>query len=571
MHRRRWLWPLGALGAAGLVAFLAWPRGGPAGTGGAPPPAGPPWFEDATTSVGLTFVHDGGPAGTYFMPQQIGSGGALFDFDGDGRLDIYLVQNAGPRSGVPNRLYHQEPDGTFRDVSAGSGLDVAGHGMGVAVGDVNNDGRPDVVLTEYRAIRLFVNGGGGKFTEATGPAGLGTVHWATSASFVDYDRDGWLDLVVVQYVDYDPSHTCRGAGGRPDFCHPKVFPPTVARLFRNLGPGPGGRVAFKDVTVPSRLAERPGPALGVLCADFDGDGWPDIFVANDSAANHLWVNQRDGTFREEATERGCAYNAAGRPEANMGVVFGDVDGDGLADLFVTHLTEETNTLWVQGPRGTFTDKTRPTGLAGPARRGTGFGVVLADFDLDGRPDLAVTNGRVFRAPNAPARGFDWADYAEPNHLFANDGNGRFRDVSPDNPALCGTPGVGRGLCAGDVFNRGRVDLVVTGIAAPARLYRNVAPTTGHWLGVRAVAPEWKRDAYGAVVTVAAGGREQSRLIQPGSSYLCSNDPRAHFGLGAAEALDAIRVAWPDGSVETFPGGPADRHLTVRKGEGVPAK
>lgn len=532
-------------------------------------PSGPAWFEDATDTVGLNFVQNCGPTGTYFMPQQIGSGGALFDYDDDGRLDLYLVQNAGPNSGVTNRLYHQEPGGTFRDVSAGSGLDVAGYGMGVAVGDVNNDGRPDVVLTEYRGIRLFLNNGNGTFTEATKPAGLATVNWATSASFVDYDRDGWLDLVVVQYLDYDPSQVCLGARGRPDFCHPKMFPPSVTRLFRNLGAQSGGKVAFKDVTTVSRLAEKPGPSLGVMCADFDGDDWPDIFVANDSAANHLWINQRNGTFREEAIERGCAYNAAGRPEANMGVVFGDVDGDGLPDLFVTHLTEETNTLWLQGPRGTFTDRTRQANLANPARRGTGFGVILADFDRDGRPDLAVTNGRVFRAPNSNSPGFDWADYAEPNHLFANDGDGRFRDVN--DPVFCGSRGVGRGLCGGDVFNRGRIDLVVMGISAPARLYRNVAPAAGHWLGVRAFAPEWKRDAYGAVVTVRAAGREQSRLIQPGSSYLVSNDPRAHFGLGAAETVDSIRIAWPDGSVERFPGGSVDRHLTVRKGEGVAAK
>jgi hypothetical protein len=283
------------------------------------------------------------------------------------------------------------------------------------------------------------------------------------------------------------------------------------------------------------------------------------------------MNQRDGTFREEAVERGCAYNAAGRPEGNMGVAFDDLTGDGLPDLFVTHLTEETNTLWVQGPRGTFADRTRTVGLATPLRRATGFGVVAADFDLDGRPDLAVANGRVARSPAATSRGFNWADYAEPNQVFANDGDGKFRDLSAMNPGFCGTPRVGRGLCGGDLFNRGRIDLLATTAGGPARLYRNVAPTTGHWLGVRAVAPAWKRDAYGALVTVGAGGREQTRHIQPGSSYLVSNDPRAHFGLGAVATVDAIRVTWPDGTVERFPGGPADRHLTVRKGEGVPTR
>jgi hypothetical protein len=566
--RKQWLLPLGGLAAAGLVAggLALGHRSGPAGT--PPEAAGPPWFEDVTDAVGLTFTHDAGPGGSYFLPQVIGSGAALFDYDNDGRLDIYLVQNAGPRSAAKNRLCHQKADGTFEDVSAGSGLDVAGYGMGVAIGDVNNDGLPDVVLTEYRAIRLFLNNGNGTFTEVTTPAGLGTVHWATSASFLDFDRDGWLDLVVVHYADFDPSQHCAGTGGRPDFCSPKTFPPCVTRLFRNLGPRPDGRVAFQDVTVASHLAERPGPGLGVLCADFDGDGWPDIFVANDGAANHLWINQHDGTFRDEAVERGCAYNAAGQPEANMGVVFGDMDGDGMPDLFVTHLTNETNTLWVQGPVGRFTDRTRSSGLATPLRRATGFGVVLADFDLDGRPDLAVVNGRVVRSLAAKSHGFDWGDYAEPNQVFANLRGGKFTDRSAADGPFCGTPRLGRALCGGDVFNRGRVDLLATYIGEPARLYRNVAPTTGHWLGVRAVVPEWKRDAYGATVTVAAGGRRWTQLIQPGSSYLSSNDPRAHFGLGTADAIESIRVTWPDGRTEQFPGGPADRHVTVRRGEGV---
>jgi hypothetical protein len=231
--------PAGALGAAGLVAALVafWPRTGPANPGAEAPAA--PWFEDATDAVGLTFTHDPGPGGTYPLFQIVGSGAALFDYDNDGRLDAYLLQNAGPRSAAKNRLFHQKADGTFEDVSAGSGLDVAGFGMGVAIGDVNNDGWPDVVLTEYRAIRLFLNNGNGTFTEVTGPAGLDTVHWPTSTSFIDFDRDGWLDLVVVQYVDFDPSHYCSGAGGRNDYCHPRVFPACVTRRTWPSGRAPG--------------------------------------------------------------------------------------------------------------------------------------------------------------------------------------------------------------------------------------------------------------------------------------------------------------------------------------------
>jgi len=529
---------------------------------------GPPWFEDVSGKSGLNFVHDAGPGGSYFLPEIMGSGAALFDCDNDGRLDIYLVQNGGPKSASKNRLFHQKEDGTFEDISAGSGLDVSGYGMGVAIADVNNDGFPDVLLTQYGGIRLFLNNGNRTFTEVTKEAGLDSVHWAMSASFVDYDRDGWLDLVVVHYVDYQPAVHCTGTNARQDYCHPSMFQGTATSLFHNLGRSADGKIAFEDVTVKAGLAKRPAPGLGVLCADFNGDGWPDIFVANDAKPNHLWINQKDGTFREEAVARGCAYNAIGKAEGNMGIVYGDVDGDGMPDLFVTHLTSETSTLWQQGPIGIFTDRTLSSGLASPRWRGTGFGVVLADFAQRGCLDLAIVNGRVSRQSGGKSEGFDWPDYQERNQILVNDGQGHFRDVSPGNPAFCGTPAIGRGLCAGDIFGTGRVDLLATSLHGPARLYRNVAPNVGHWLIVRAMLPEWKRDAYGATITVRAGGKQFTRLIQPASSYLCSNDPRAHFGLGSAEKVDTIRIAWPDGAVEEFPGCAADQRLTLRKGEGT---
>jgi hypothetical protein len=539
-------------------------------------PAGPLWFEDVTERSGLHFVHDAGPVGDFFMPQIMGSGAALFDFDGDGRLDVYLVQNGGPNSRATNRLFRQGPDGRFTDVSKGSGLDVAGYGMGVAIGDVNNDGRPDVLLTGYGGSRLFLNNGNGTFTDVTKEAGIDNGLWGTSACFFDYDRDGWLDLVIVNYVDYSPGRPCGTNDGKPDYCHPNSFPGTVTKLYRNRGRQPGNPAAvrFEDVTLKSGLGKVPGPGLGVVCADFNGDGWPDVFVANDSQPNRLWINQRDGTFVEEAVLRGVAFNVLGRAQANMGIALGDVDGDGLADLFVTHLTEETNVLWQQKPRGLFRDQTASARLASPNWRGTGFGAVLADFDHDGALDLAVVNGRVSRVrqtgQETAVAGLDpfWRPYAERNQLFANDGKGRFHDVSLTNAPFCGPAGVARGLVYGDVDGDGALDLLVTTVAGPARLYRNVAPKKGHWLMVRAIDPALGgRDAYGAEITVHAGERRWVRWVNPGSSYLCSNDPRAHFGLGPVERVGAIDVLWPDGLEETFPGQPADQAVVLARGKG----
>ncbi len=566
-HRRKlvvWL--------AGISLILSWACSRP--TTADPPaeePTGPVWFEDITDKVGLNFIHDAGAVdGKFFMPQIIGSGAALFDFNNDGRLDILLLQNGGPHSVSTNRLYRQEADGRFVDASAGSGLDFAGYNMGVAIGDVNNDGWPDVLITQYGGVKLFLNNGDGKsFTDVTHAAGLDSLLWGTSAAFFDYDRDGWLDLVVVNYVDYDPSVEC-AVGSRPSYCHPSSFSGTVTKLYHNLGPTPDGKgVRFEDVTLKSGLGRKPGPGLGVACADFNGDGWPDIFVANDDKANYLWINQHDGTFKEEALTRGLAFNVLSHNQGNMGVALGDVDGNGEFDVFVTHLTEELHTLWLQEPRGLFRDRTAAAGLAGPRWRGTGFGTVLADFDHDGALDLAIVNGRVAAGavPDGTALGPHWSQYAERNQLFVNDGRGKFQDVSLANVPFCERAMVSRGLACGDIDNDGGMDLLVTTIAGPARLFRNVAPKKGHWLMVRAIDPKLKRDAYGARIVVEAGGRRWVSGIYPGQSYLCSNDCRAHFGLGSAQTVDSVRILWPDGTEEIFGRQQVDQLLTLRKGEG----
>ncbi len=539
------------------------------------PPAVEGWFQDATDRLGLKFVHNPGEGVHFFMPGNVGSGLALFDCDNDGRLDLYLIQNGGPASGSTNELWHQEADGHFTNISAGSGLDVAGYGMGVAIGDVNNDGLPDVLLTEYKTVRLFLNLGGGKFREVpAAESGIDNPLWGASAAFVDYDRDGWLDLAVTNYVELDPKHECKNLTGQLEFCGPKAFPGSVTKLFHNLG-AQGKPGVFEDVTDASGFGAVKKPGLAIVCADFDGDGWPDIFIANDGVANCLWMNQRNGTFKEDAYSRGVALNALGQPQANMGIALGDINGSGRFALLVPHLIEETSALWIQQQPGIFQDKSADAKLADPLWHATGFGAVLSDFRNRGMLDIAISNGAIRRnrlkSPDAAtiaANGPFWAPYAERNQLLEGDGNAHFTDRSNENDGFCGVPRVARGMAAGDFDNDGGVDLAVSYIGAPARIYHNAAPNRGHWLEIRAIEPKCGgRDAYGAEITVHVGGASWKRWCSPAASYFSSNDPRAHFGLGEKVQADTIEVLWPNGDHESFPGSPADRQLTLRHGEG----
>jgi hypothetical protein len=527
------------------------------------------WFIDVTDESGIDFVHEAGDLSRFLNPQNMGSGVALFDFDGDGLLDIYLLTYSGPNSAHTNRLYKNLGKGVFKDVTEGSGLGINGYNTGLAIGDVNNDGWPDVVVTQYGGIKLFLNKGDGTFVDVTQAAGLDNPLWGTSASFFDFDKDGWLDLVVVNYVKYDEDLVCELTDRKRDYCGPVRFPGTVTRLFRNSTGKAGGAVRFDDITVKSGLAKQPGPGLGVYTADFNGDGWPDIFVANDEKPNHLWINNGDGTFTEEAALHGIAVDGMGRSWAGMGVAVGDVDGSGRFAVYVTHLAEENHTLWMQTKRGQFVDRTAQAGLLRLDWRGTGFGTLMGDFDHDGWLDIAVVSGSVHansKTPN-PALGPHMANYGERNQLFRNEGAGKFKDISSRNPPFCGTPNVARGLASGDLDGDGALDLVVTTAANRARVYHNVARQRGHWLLVRAFDQRLKRDAYGAEITVDAGGRSQFRIVNPAESYLSSSDCRAHFGLGTAARYDAIHVRWPDGLVEDFPAGLADRIIELRRGEG----
>ncbi|MGE5194567.1 MAG: CRTAC1 family protein [Deltaproteobacteria bacterium] len=560
------------------------------------------WFEEIGADGGIEFQHCAGRlTAEYFFPQIMGSGCALFDFDQDGDLDLYLIDGSPGESGGKaqpgaceqprNRLYRNDGSGAFVDVSAGSGLDFSAVGMGVAVGDVDNDGFPDLYVTNYGPDRLFLNRRDGTFSDITASAGTDNARWGTSCSFVDYDRDGWLDLVVVNYVNYHPSRRCVEPNGRPDYCNPKLLSGTPARLYRNetgLLPnaGNGARaenvppaVRFRDVSLESQLALKSGPGLGVVCADFDGDRWPDILVANDGAPNFLWGNGRDGTFHEAAVACGVAYDRLGHPQANMGVALGDVDGDGGIDLLITHLGGEGSALFLSRGAGVFEESAGTARLAAPTFPWTGFGAAFGDFDHDGALDLAVVNGRVKRRDGAPFPPFlpggsavspahYWDAYAERNQLYVNDGAGRFHLAQSGAEPFMGDAGVYRGLAVGDVDNDGDLDLVVTNTAGAARVFRNVAPRKGHWLVVRAVEPALGgRDALGATVTVTAGGRQWVRLVNAGGSYLSASDPRVHFGLGNVETIDRVEMLWPDGSDEVFDGGAVDRFLTLEHGRG----
>jgi tetratricopeptide (TPR) repeat protein len=524
-------------------------------------------FVDASASAGLHFTHDAGLDGSHFMPEIMGSGCALFDADGDGDLDAFLV-GFGPHAPATPRacsaLFAQGDDGRFIDVTASSGLVGVPQGMGVATGDVDNDGDLDVYVTGFGADALFRNDGALHFTDVTSLAGIGDPAWSTSAGFFDYDRDGWLDLFVANYVDYDAQRDhCLGALGEPIYCGPTGLRGIPSVLYHGEG---GGR--FRDVSAEAGIAALPGKGLGVALADFSGDGLPDIFVANDREPAFLWINQGNGRFTEEAMRRGCAVNEFGESEAGMGVALGDVDGDLALDLFVTHLTREKNTLYL-AHGGRFVDASSAAGLATPSLPYTGFGTAFLDLELDGDLDVVVVNGAVQREPtigdDAGVDAFGRA-YGETGQLFVNQGKARFDDASATSGDLAEST-VGRGLATGDVDDDGDVDLLVTAGAGPARLLLNQTQRHGHFLLVRAIDDALHRDAVGATVTVRVGGTSHVGVVTTACSYLSACDPRLHFGLGQATAVEGFEVTWSDGSTERFDGLAADQSILLRRGLG----
>ena len=559
-------------------------------TGGPEPAARPPaaaplpggdWFTDEAASAGLDFVHVNGMSGEYRFAEMMGPGAAVLDFDNDGDLDLYLPQGhllgagaAQDDRGAPlkDRLYRNDlavhADGSrtlrFTDVTDSSGLDVRSYGMGVATGDFDNDGRVDLFLTQLGPERLFRNAGDGTFAEAPGAGGASDPRWSLSATVLDYDRDGWLDLYVAHYVDHDAegNAACYAPTGERDYCGPQQYLPVPDRLYRNLG---GGR--FADRTAEAQVATEYGPALGVVASDVDGDGWTDIYVANDGQENQLWVNRRDGTFRNDALLAGVALNDAGRAEAGMGVDAGDFDNDGDEDLFVTHLVTQTNTLYVNTGAGLFEDRSAASGLGAPSLPYTGFGAVWFDFDNDGWLDVLAVNGAV-NTIRALAQAEDPHPLHQRNQLFRNLGNGRFEDVSRRAGAVFGLSEVSRGAAVGDLDNDGDLDLFVTNNNGRARLLINHVGNRNRWLGLRLVGGDPPRDMLGARVGIfRRGGPPLWRRSRTDGSYASGRDPRVLVGLGDARTVPRLRVVWPSGRTEEWTDVAADQWLTLQEGTG----
>ena len=546
------------------------------------------WFVDRAAETGLDFTYFNGMSGQYYFPEMLPGGVALLDYDNDGDLDVYFAQGrmlpedrplgeatippakeALPLRGRLFRNDLQTSNGPstlrFTDVTNASGIQASGYGMGAVAGDVDNDGCVDLYLTNLGQDQLFRNNCDGTFSDVSAKSGANDPGWSVSASFVDYDRDGWLDLYVGNYVEWDikTDKPCTGLTGRRDYCTPKVYVPQPDRLYHNRRNG-----TFEDVTAKALAGGRWGPTLGVVAADFDRDGWMDIYVANDGAENLLWMNQRNGTFRNQALLAGAALTADGKAEASMGVDAGDFDNDGDQDIAVAVLPAEGTNLFVNNGKGLFEDLSAPAGL-GPQSLGySGFGTAWIDYDNDGWLDLLSVNGAIEAVKGRPPDAK--FPYDERKLLFHNLRNGRFEDVTSQAGAVFAATEVSRGAAFGDIDNDGDMDVVISNIHSPARLLVNQAAAGRHWLGLRLMAPgpgvAQGRDMLGARVEVTrADGVTLDRRSRTDGSYASASDPRVLVGLGDTTAVNRVRITWPDGTIEERSGVPIDRWTTIRQG------
>ncbi len=537
------------------------------------------YFTDKAKEAGLTMMNVfGGENTKKYIIETTGTGVAIFDYDNDGWPDIFIV-NGTKLEGFPagkaptNHLYHNNHDGTFTDVTEKAGLAHTGWGQGVCVGDYDNDGWEDLYVTYYGKNILYHNNGNGTFTDVSdkaGVAGSGKA-WGTGCAFVDYDRDGHLDLMVANYVDFDLS-AAPAPGDRPTciwrgvpvMCGPQGLPGAKNILYHNRGDG-----TFEDVTAKSHIDQTTGHyAFSVTTFDFDDDGWPDIFVACDSTPSILYHNNRDGTFSDVAITAGAAFNADGRAQAGMGSTVADYNGDGRLDIFKTNFSDDTATLYRNNGDGTFDDVTYAAGL-GLNTQYLGWGTMFLDFDNDGWPDLLLVNGHVYPEVDSQHLG---SSFQEPRILYHNNGNGKFTDISATAGPGITQPISSRGLAVGDLWNDGRISAVVSNMNAPPSLLVNQVRTPNHWVAFRTIGAKSNRDGIGARIRMKAGARTFIDEVRSGSSFISNNDMRVHFGLGAGAAskIDWVEVRWPSGLLEKFENVSIDSIHTIKEGSGTSA-
>ena len=548
------------------------------------PAAQAPLFVESAAAAGLDFTHVNGATGQFYMPEVMGSGVALFDYDNDGDLDVFLVQG-GPlgtagaqtpaRAAAPaSRLFRNDlivaasgaPTLRFTDVTARAGVGLHAYGMGAATGDYDNDGDLDLFVTSFGPDTLYRNNSDGTFSDVTKEAGVSDPLWSTSAAFLDFDRDGDLDLFAANYLDFTTADNkvCHDPVGARDYCSPRAFRPVPDRLYRNDGQG-----RFADVSEAAGISTADGNGLGVAVGDYNGDGWLDLYVANDATANQLWINRRDGTFADEGLLSGSALNAAGNPEGSMGVASGDVDADGDEDLFVTNIIGETFVLYVNDGKGAFEDARVRAGLARPTAAFTGFGTEWFDYDNDGWLDLLVANGAVNTIEQQRGQP---VPYRMKNQLFHNTGRGQFEETSAAGGPAFARAEVSRGAAFGDIDNDGDTDVVVTNNNGPVRLLINQTDARHHWLQVRLQQDAGQRFAFGARVGIERAGKPTLwRRVKTDGSYLSASDLRVHVGLGSSTAIDAVVVEWPDGVRERWTSIGPDRLVRLRRGTGEPSR
>ncbi len=526
---------------------------------------GPAWFEECASASGLDFVHVSGHEERFVFPEIMTTGAALFDMDGDGDLDAYLVQGGhwSRKEGAPtspgNQLYANQGDGTFVNVTQGSGADDSGYGMGVATGDFDGDGDVDLYVSNLYGNVLLQNQGDGIFVDVTETSGVGGDVWSASAAFLDYDGDGLLDLFVTNYIywDEDSALPCQDPPRGLTYCSPNSFKgPTPDTLYRNKGDG-----SFEDVSIACGLRASFGNGLGVLCADFDGDGSQEIFVANDGTPNKLWVFDAKGNVVDRGLIKGCAVDEQGRSKAGMGVAAADLDFDGDEDLLVVNLKGESDSLY-RNDKGRFTDFTPRAGLSYLSQQRTRFGVTLRDFNHDGRIDLYQANGHVTH----PLKSATDDPFADDNHLLRGLPGMRFEEQlhlgGVDKPLVA----TSRALAVGDVDGDGDLDLLIHNKDLSVHLLRNVAPKVGHWVQFD-VRNQAGAPALGAILSAKAGDRILRGQVRSAESYGSANDPKLHFGLGRQDRILGVQVTWPNGTQEAFGDLIGDRMHRLEQGQG----